>query len=135
MKGAYLLDTNHLGAAINPVSSLRERLHQAHRRGARLGTCVPVLCELEAGIQDSPYLAAYRRQLAHLLGKVRVWPLERAVAPVYGELFLELRRRGRVLSQVDIMIAALAQEMGLTILTSDQDFAALPGISVENWLI
>ncbi len=135
MKGAYLLDTTHLGAAINPVSSLRERLHQAHRRGARLGTCVPVLCELEAGIQDSPHQPAYRRQLVHVLRQVRIWPLKRAVAQVYGELFLTLLRRGRALSQVDILIAALALEMKLTILTSDKDFAALPEISTENWLI
>ena len=134
MKGAYLLDTNHLGAAINPVSSLRERLHQAHRGGARLGTCIPVLCELEAGIQGSLHLIDYRRQLVHLLGKVRVWPLERPVAAAYGELYRSLIARGRALSQVDIIIAALAQEMGLTILTSDQDFAALPEIPTQNWL-
>src|SRR5205085_8471812 len=108
MKSAYLLDTNHLGAAINPVSSLRERLHHAHRRGARLGTCVPVLCELEAGIQDSPHLRAYRRQLAHVLRQVRVWPLEQAISQIYGELYNALLRRGRALSQVDVMIAALA---------------------------
>jgi tRNA(fMet)-specific endonuclease VapC len=134
MRNAYLLDTNHLGAAVNPVSLIRERLYRMHRQGAKLGTCLPVLCELEAGIQGSPHVASYRRQLAHLMAKVRVWPLELPVAPLFGELYHELQRRGRVLSQVDIMLAALVRQMNLTLLTSDRDFEALPEIRTENWL-
>jgi len=44
----FLLDTNHLGEAIRPVSRVRERIEQARRAGLRVGTCVPVLCELES---------------------------------------------------------------------------------------
>jgi predicted nucleic acid-binding protein len=47
----YLLDTNHLSDAIKPVSRVRERIDQAHRSGRRVGTCVPVLCELEMGLR------------------------------------------------------------------------------------
>ncbi len=32
------------------------------------------------------------------------------------------------------MIAALARQMDLTVLSSDRDFAAVSGLSVENWL-
>ena len=52
----------------------------------------------------------------------------------YGEIYVDLRRRGRVLSQVDMMIAALARQMGLTLLTADRDFEALPDLRIENWL-
>jgi len=45
-----------------------------------------------------------------------------------------LKRRGRALSQVDIMLAALARQMKLTLVTSDQDFDALPDIATANWL-
>jgi tRNA(fMet)-specific endonuclease VapC len=38
------------------------------------------------------------------------------------------------LSQVDIMVAALALSMDLTLLTTDLDFEALPDLRVENWL-
>jgi hypothetical protein len=75
----YLLDTNHLSAAINPVSALRERLSQKHRQGARFRTCIPVMCELEVGIQDSVRVEAYRRQLKHLIQKVKIVPLELAI--------------------------------------------------------
>ncbi len=32
-----------------------------------------------------------------------------------------------------MMVAALAKRMGLTVATSDGDFAALPEIRTENW--
>lgn len=47
----YLLDTNHLSAALDSRWSVRERMLQARLAGHRLGTCVPVLCELEVGLQ------------------------------------------------------------------------------------
>src|SRR5579884_1632503 len=118
----YLLDTNHLSAALDRVSPLRERLHQMHRQGGRIGTCVPVLCELEAGIQRTGRPQVLRRALDRLLREVRVWPLDLSLARVFGEFHLLLQARGRALSQVDILLAALARQMNLTLLTTDRDF-------------
>jgi hypothetical protein len=41
----YLLDANHMSAAIAPVSKLREVMYQKRRSGIRIGTCVPVLSQ------------------------------------------------------------------------------------------
>src|SRR2546423_1646412 len=119
MKGVYLLDTNHLGDAIRGVSHFRERIHQSIRSGLRFGSCIPVLCELEAGIQQTNSPSDYRRRLKDLLNKVRLWPLDLEVARIYGEIYLDLERRGRVLSQVDMLLAALALRMDVTLLTTD----------------
>jgi tRNA(fMet)-specific endonuclease VapC len=72
--------------------------------------------------------------LRQLLGHVRIWPIDHDVARRYGEVYLELRRKGRALSHVDMTLAALARMMKLTLLTSDRDFEALPDIRTENWL-
>lgn len=135
MRRTYLMDTNHLGAAINPVSRLRERLYLQHRQGTRFRTCIPVICELEVGIQDSTHVESYRQQLNHLLRKVKLVPLEVAVAQRYGEVFRELRASGRALSQVDMMLAAMTRHLHWTLLTADRDFEAMLGISTENWLM
>lgn len=130
----WLLDTNHLSAALKPRSPLRDRIEQACHSGERVGTCVPVLCEWEAGIQALEREESYRRALHQLLKRVRVWPIEVQVARLYREVYQDLRSRGRVLSQVDMMLAALANAMGLTILSADQDFLAVPGLRLESWL-
>ena len=54
---------------------------------------------------------------------------------LYGAVYLELRRRGRVLSQVDIMLAALARQHMPIVLTTDRDFEALSDLAVENWAV
>ena len=134
MSSGYLIDTNHLGDAVTPGSVVRERVAKLRMAGARVGTCVPVLCEIEAGIQQVSKPDAYHRNLARLLRQVRVWPIDESTSRIYGEIHYHLRQSGRVLSQVDMMVAALARQMKLTVVTSDGDFAALSDIPTENWL-
>jgi hypothetical protein len=39
------------------------------------------------------------------------------------------------LSQVDMILAALARQHKLTILTTDRDFEVLTDLRVENWVV
>jgi predicted nucleic acid-binding protein len=131
----YLLDCNHLSVALRKVSTVRERIHQARRAGHRFISCYPVLCELEAGIQQTPKPEENRRRLAQLLRHVRLWPIDADTARLYGAVYIELRRQGHVLSQVDILLAALGRQHKLHVLTTDRDFEALPDLRVENWVV
>ena len=130
----YLFDTNHLGAAIDDEAGVRECIVRLRRAGHRLGTCVPVLCELETGLERTRRREQNRRILRTLLRQIRIWPLEPPIARVYAEIYHDLRTRGRVLSQVDMMLAALSRSLDATLLTDDRDFEALPDLRVENWL-
>lgn len=102
--------------------------------GAEIGTCMPVLCELETGIPDLRDPDYFRRLLFRFLGKIEIWHLDARTARLYGGISNQLRRRGCVWSQVDMMQAALVQQFDLTLLTSDRDFEALPDLPTENWL-
>ncbi len=130
----YLLDCNHLSAALHKVSVLRDRIHQERRSGNRFVCCFPVLCELEAGIQQTAKPAENRRRLGQLLRHVRMWSIDADTARLFGEVFNELRQKGRILSQVDMMLAALGRQHTPVILTTDRDFEALPDLRVENWI-
>lgn len=72
--------------------------------------------------------------LTECLRQVRVWPSIRKCAELYSEIYHDLRRRGRALSQVDILLAALATHIGAVLVTTDRDFEAVPGIRQESWL-
>jgi tRNA(fMet)-specific endonuclease VapC len=130
----FLLDCNHFAAAIRKVSVMRDRLQQARKNGKKFGSCFPVLCELEAGIQQTTDPDAYRKRLGYVLKHVRLWPLDHETTRLYGAVYRELRQQGRVLSQVDMILAALIRQKNLTLLTADKDFEALPDIPTENWL-
>jgi len=130
----FLLDTNHLSDAISRVSRIRDRIQQTHHQGVRIGTCINVICELEAGIQNLNKPDSYRRRLANILKVARLWSIDLGIAHLYGEIHSELEKKGRMLSHVDILLAALARQLDLTVLTTDRDFEALPDIKTENWL-
>ena len=129
----YILDTNHIGMAVTRASLVGRRLSEVRLTGACVGTCLPVLCEIEAGIRQVQNKSKYRRDLTHVLRQLRIWPLDLNTTRVYGDLYTELRRLGRVLSQVDMMGAALARQMNLTVATTDQDFDRVPGIRTVDW--
>lgn len=131
----FLLDSNHISAAERPISSVRERMGLEHRKGTRFGTITPVVCELMAGMQTVVKRHEFRRALKKLLSLLRLWPVDLDVAQHYGEVYQELRGRGRVLSPVDMMLAATARHLKVVILTTDRDFEALPDLRTENWLL
>ena len=132
---SYLLDTNHLGIAVRKGSTVAKRIDTSRRAGNRIGTCLPVLCELQAGSRQVSLPDKYQRDLTHLLKQLRIWPLELTTTTIFGDIHSELKRIGRAASSVDIIVAALARQWNLVILTTDQDFKAIPGLVIENWTI
>jgi predicted nucleic acid-binding protein len=131
----YLLDTNHLSSGVGIGTSVALRVDAEKRKGQRVGTCIPALCELESGIQQVRDPVGYRESLEVLMDSVRIWPLTLTTARHFGEIHQDLKRRGRALSSVDIMLAALCREVDLTLVTTDKDFAAQPWLKTEDWTI
>jgi predicted nucleic acid-binding protein len=130
----YLLDTNHLSAYLDRQPALEQKIDRGLRAGERFGICLPVLCEYRAGIRLS---RRYRQNLARLqfaLGRIRLWPSDVQTAIEFAELFQELRAAGRMLSQFDLLIAALSRQHKLVLLSADQDFHGLSRVRVESWL-
>ena len=130
----YLLDTNHLSAYLDRHAVLQPRVDAALRAGDRFGICLPVHCEYRAGIRIS---RRYQQNLARLQAALRVfrsWPVDEHTAVEFAEMFRELRSIGRMLSQFDLLIAAIARQYQLILLTADQDFQPVKGIQIENWL-
>ena len=128
----YLLDTNHLSAYLDREQPLKGRTDSAQTRVDRFGICLPVLCEYHAGIRLG---RKYERNLARLQHALRrLWPVDEDTAAVFAEVFGEARTKGRAMSQFDLLIAAIARQYELTLLSSDEDFRAVTGVRVENWL-
>lgn len=130
----YLMDTNHLSTALERDSEPYRRILAARRAGHRVGTCVPVLYELAVGIEQTARRDSNWNTLRLLLRQIRIWPLTIESTRAYAEIYRELRAKGKVLSQVDMMVAALARNLKLTVLTTDRDFDAVANLRIENWL-
>lgn len=130
----YLLDTNMAGDLIEKAGGVPERVRDARRSGAKIGIGIPVLAELYYGIEFSASRDKNLERLRHCLATLTIWPFDERAAGEFGRLRADLRRRGRPMQVVDIMIAAIAISMGnCTVVSSDSDLAAIPGVTVVNW--
>ena len=83
-----------------------------------------VVGELWAGFQLGSRTDENARELDEFLSHAVVEPLpvDKVVAHIYGEMFADLRRKGRPLPTNDIWIAATATRVGATVLTFDEHF-------------
>jgi predicted nucleic acid-binding protein len=130
----YLLDTNHLSGYLDRKPALEARVDAALRAGDRIGICLPVLCEYRSGIRLGKRFRQNLVRLQAALKVIRIWPADESTAAIFADIFEELRRTGKMLSQFDLLIAAVARQFNLTLLTADQDFQPVSGIKIENWL-
>ena len=129
----YLLDTGIAQDFINHRNGVRERADAVRKEGNRLGICTPVLGELWSGVEGSSSRDRNLGRLQHALSRLVGWPYTTEAAEEFGRIFADLRRIGRPMQQIDIMIAAIAFSLGqCTVVTTDTDLAAVPGLTVEN---
>lgn len=70
----YLLDTGIMGDLINNRHSMRFRIKQARQRGAKIGTCEPVVGELFFGVEHSQTRDQNLKRLLQSLAGVVCWP-------------------------------------------------------------
>jgi tRNA(fMet)-specific endonuclease VapC len=132
----YLLDTGIAQDFINRRNGVLERADDVRHRGNRIGICTPVLGELWSGVEGSVYRTRNLHRLRHALSRLVVWPYTNAAAAHFGRVFAELRKIGRPMQQIDIMVAAIAISLGnCTVVTRDTDLRSVPGLAVENWAV
>jgi tRNA(fMet)-specific endonuclease VapC len=132
----FLLDTGIAGDYIDRRRGVFEHARDEVAQGNRIGIGVPVLAELVYGIELSASRDRNMLRLWRALPAWRIWPFDEKAAFEYGRIAAELRRIGRPMQQVDMMVAALAFSLGnCTVVSNDTDLAAVPGLAVENWAV
>jgi len=62
-------------------------------------------------------------------------PVDEAASERFGEFKAMLRRAGKAIGDIDLLIAGVAASRGLKVVTNNTEhFERIPGISLENWL-
>lgn len=93
----------------------------------------PVVAELLFGLEMSTSRNVNTLRLNRGLRLIRCSPFDRSASEVYGRISAELRRRGRPMQVIDVMLAAVALSLGnCTAVTTDSDLSDIPGLTVEN---
>lgn len=133
MSTRYLLDTNVVSDLVR---------HPQGRTAAKIAalgedavaTSIIVAAELRYGAakKGSARLTA---QLEAVLSALEVISFEAPGDSVYGDVRLALETAGTPIGGNDLLIAAQALALGMTIVTGNvKEFGRVDGLRVENWL-
>jgi tRNA(fMet)-specific endonuclease VapC len=133
LTGPYLLDTTVISDNIrNPQGLAARRARQVGN--SQLCTSIIVAAELRYGAAKARSRVLSTKIAASLQG-LAVVPLEPPVDEVYARLRAELERTGDLIGPNDLLIAAQAVALGLTLVTdNEREFSRVPGLKIENWL-
>ena len=129
----YLLDTNIISDVIrSPYGPAALRIEQVDPK--RIFTSIIVAAELRYGCakKASPKL---RDKVECLLETIHVLPLDIPADAQYGNIRAELEAAGQPIGMNDLLIAAHAFALDLTLVTDNtREFRRIRGLDVENWL-
>jgi tRNA(fMet)-specific endonuclease VapC len=129
----FLLDTNIVSDLMrHPHGKIFDRISELGEDD--VCTSIVVAAELRYGAtrKNSARLTS---QLEAVLGALEILPLEAPVDAVYGAIRAGLERAGQPIGANDLLIAAHALALDLTLVTDNgREFSRIEGLRVENWL-
>ena len=131
----YLLDSNALRDLMDAHPRLSGRVSRATTPDV-IAVCSIVRGEVLFGIERLP--AGQRRErlaatAASLLGSFEEMPVPYAAGDVDARLKRERERAGLPMDENDLWIAATALATGAVLVTRDQDFGPIGGLTIEDW--
>lgn len=128
----YMLDTNAVSDLVrNPTGRVAERIGRVGE--AQACTSIIVAAELRYGAarKGSSRLSA---QVDGVLARLTVLAFEAPADETYGVIRAELEAAGRTIGANDLLIAAHALSLSLTLVTdNERGFARVAGLRCENW--
>ena len=129
----HLLDTDICSAHMRRPAGLAHRFFQ-YAGGIAISSVS--LAELYAGAYKRPQPARILSLITDLLQDVDVLDLDSACAEEFGKARGALLQQGIHVSTADLMIAAVALEHNLTLVTHNpSDFQSISGLRLDDWLV
>ena len=132
MSARYLLDTNIVSYLLkDQIPAVQSRYFEAGAESIVISSITEA--EVFYGIANRPSASRLRVAAEGFFAAATVLAWDSAAARAYGLLRAEQKRKGRPLATEDLMIAAHALSLGLTLVTHDSAFSFVDGLKTEDW--
>ena len=129
----FLLDTNILSDVVRyPNGRVADRVSALGKE--EVCTSIIVVAELRFGAIRRKS-ARLTLQLETVLEGIDVLAFDKPADTAYGHLRAHLEQAGAPISANDMLIAAHALALGVTLVTdNEREFSRVPDLAIENWL-
>jgi len=130
----YMLDTN---TCIYLMKNNKQVLAKyLMNKEAGISISVIIAAELYYGVYNSSYPEKNGSNLANFLVGVETLGLTDTAAREYGRICATLNKQGIPIGNMDMLIAAHAKSLGLTLVTNNtREFQRVEGLTFEEWLV
>ena len=130
----YMLDTN---ICIYIIKLRPEEMIQKFMEHDPDDICISAItyAELTHGVEKSRAKEKNRVALMVLLSGIQVVPFDDLAAQIYGEIKVDLQKKGTPIGPMDTLIAAHAKALNLTLVTNNtKEFARVDSLELEDWV-
>ena len=131
----YMLDTN---ICIYLIKRKPNILLNKLKEALRDVVCISAitLAELEHGVSMSEHREKNADALTQFLTVIKVLPFDEEAAFQYGVIRADLQKKGMLIGQMDLLIAAHAKSEGCVMVTNNtREFSRVEGLTVEDWTL
>ena len=130
---SYLLDTDTCVAIIRKrPARVLQRLKQ--QPPGTVGVSAITVGELSTGAAKSIQPERNAEALVQFLLPLEIHTFDYGAAQAYGSLRVALEQQGAPIGSMDVLIAAHAVSLDLTVVTHNtRHFAKVPGLRLEDW--
>ena len=130
----YLLDTNIVIYVLK--RRRKEVLEIFNRNASRMAISSITLSELIYGAEKSPNVDKNLEAIEEFVSHLDVLPYDAKASQHYGQIKAALEKRGEIIGENDIHIAAHAISQGLILVTNNlREFKRVPNLALENWVL
>ena len=133
MSYLYLLDTNIISELIkNPRGVIFSKIQDIGEE--KICTSIIVACESRFGAKKKNSQKLIEK-VEIILDSIEILPLTHPVEQYYAEIRTNLEQQGKPIGGNDLLIAAHALTLNLTVITANiREFSRIPNLKTENWL-
>ena len=129
----YLLDTNICIFAINKrPANVLDTIKQRSKLGLFISSIT--IAELEYGIENSSQIENNRIALLKFISIFNVLNFDDKDAIYYGKLKSKLKKAGRLIGPLDMLLAAQSLSNDMIFVTNNiGEFERVEGLKIEDW--
>jgi len=129
----YLLDTNIVIYVLKRRP--KEMLEIFNRNASRMAISSITLSELIYEAEKSSNVDKNLEAIEEFVSHLDVLPYDAKASQHYGQIKAALEKRGEIIGENDIHIAAHAISQGLILVTNNlREFKRVPNLALENWV-